>query len=265
MRFKDKVVWITGASTGIGEALTRALIKEEARLVLSSRTEEELDQVKEYCHRNKADFMLLAFDLEKTGNYQDLVDQAIARFGQIDILISNAGISQRAYAHETDPSVVRKILEINFFSAVELTSRVLPVMLKAGGGSIAVTSSISGIFGFPMRSAYAASKHALSGYFETMGIELRNRNVFVTIAYPGRVQTGISLNALQKDGTVWGRMDEGQQQGISVDKCARIYLRAIYKRKRTVYIGGKELLMVYFKRYLPRLFYLLVGRLDPNR
>jgi short-subunit dehydrogenase len=265
MRFKNKVVWITGAGTGIGEALTRALIKEEARLVLSSRTEEELEQVREHCLRNQTDFMLLPFDLVKTENYQALADQVVARFGRIDILINNAGISQRAYAHETDPTVVRKILEINFFSAVELTGCVLPVMLQAGGGSIAVTSSISGIFGFPMRSAYAASKHALSGYFESMGIELRNRNVFVMIAYPGRVQTGISLNALQKDGTVWGKMDVAQQQGISADKCARRYLDAIYKRKRTVYIGGKELLMVYFKRYVPWIFYRLAGSLDPNK
>jgi len=264
MRFKDKIVWITGSGTGIGEGLTRAFAREGAKLILSSRTMEELGQVNDWCRQNNIDYMLLPYDMEKHNNYRELVDQVISRFGRIDVLVNNAGISQRALSHETDPEVIRKIFEINFFSAVQLTLCVLPYMLAGQGGSVAVTSSISGIFGFPQRSAYSASKHALSGFFETMGIELRSRNIFITLAYPGRIQTGISLNALQKDGSVWGRMDEGQKKGISVDDCARKYLNAIYKRKRSVYIGGKELLMVYFKRFVPWLFYRLVVRLDPN-
>jgi len=136
--------------------------------------------------------------------------------------------------------------------------------LEQGNGSIAASSSITGIFGFPLRSAYSASKHAVSGFFETLGIEMRSRNIFVTVAYPGRVRTDISKHSLQKDGRTWDEMDEGLDRGIPVEKCARRYMNAIYRKKRTVYIGGFELLMPYLKRYAPRLFYLAAGKVRPT-
>jgi len=264
MKFKDKVVWITGASSGIGEGLAHAFASEGARLVLHSLTMEELENVAGYCTQNKVDHMLLAFDLAKQNDYPALVKQVTDRFGRIDVLINNAGISQRSLTYETLTEVDRKIFEVNFFSALELTKSVLPLMLAQGSGSIAASSSITGIFGFPLRSAYSASKHAVSGFFETLGIEMRSHNIFVTIAYPGRVRTEISRHSLQKDGKSWDKMDDGLDRGISIKKCARRYLKAIYRKKRTVYIGGFELIMPYLKRYCPRLFYLAAGKVKPT-
>ena len=264
MKYKDKIVWITGASSGIGEGLAHAFAREGARLVLHSLTMEELENVAAYCTLNKIDHMLLAFDLAEPNDYPAVVKQVRDRFGRIDVLINNAGISQRALTHETLIEVDRKIFEINFFSALELTKSVLPLMLDQGYGSIAASSSITGIFGFPLRSAYSASKHAVSGFFETLGIEMRPNNIFVTVVYPGRVRTGISKHSLQKDGKTWDKMDDGLDRGISVEKCARRYLKAIYRKKRTVYIGGFELIMPYLKRYCPRLFYLAAGKVKPT-
>jgi dehydrogenase/reductase SDR family protein 7B len=264
MKFKDKVVWITGASSGIGEGLVHAFAREGARLVLHSLTFEELDNIAGYCTEHKVDHLLLAFDLSAHNDYPELVRKVTGRFGRIDVLVNNAGISQRALAQETLTEVDRKIFEINFFSAIELTKAVLPVMLAQGYGSIAASSSITGLFGFPLRSAYAASKHAVSGFFETLGIEMRSGNIFVTVAYPGRVRTEISKHSLRKDGSTWDRMDEGLDRGISVKRCARRYLRAIYRKKRTVYIGGFELIMPYLKRYCPPLFYLAAGKVKPT-
>ncbi len=264
MKFRDKVVWITGASSGIGEGLAHAFAREGARLVLHSLTMEELENVAAHCTENNVEFMLLAFDLAQPNDYPALVKQVTDRFGRIDVLINNAGISQRALAHETLTAVDRKIFEINFFSAVELTKAVLPVMMARGSGSIAASSSITGIFGFPLRSSYSASKHAVSGFFETLGIEMRPHNIFVTVSYPGRVRTEISKHSLQKNGETWDKMDDGLDRGISVEKCARRYLKSIYRKKRTVYIGGLEIIMPYLKRYCPRLFYLVAGRVKPT-
>ena len=264
MKFKDKVVWITGASGGIGAALALAFAREGARLVLHDQSPEKLEGIRKSLEESATEYLLLAFDLTAKNDYGSFVRQVTERFGRIDVLINNAGISQRALAHETTMEVDRKILEINYFSATELTRQVLPVMLSSGGGSVAATSSISGLFGFPLRSSYAASKHAVSGYFETLGLELRSRGIYVTIAYPGRIRTDISLHSLQKDGRSWNKMDRAQQRGLSPEACARKYMKAIYRKKRTVYIGNFELLMAYIKRYCPPLFYLLASRVRPT-
>lgn len=264
MKYKDQVVWITGASRGIGAALALAFAREGASLVLHARSMDRLEGIRQSLEETSAETMLLPFDLSAKNDYAALVRRVTERFGRIDVLVNNAGISQRALAHETTMEVDRRIFEINYFGATELTRQVLPVMLQAGGGSVAVTSSISGLFGFPMRSTYAASKHAVSGYFETLGLEMRSRGVFVTIAYPGRIRTDISLHSLQKDGKSWNKMDQGQQRGISAEACARKFLRAIYRKRRTVYIGNFELIMPYLKRYCPRLFYLLASKVSPT-
>jgi short-subunit dehydrogenase len=205
----------------------------------------------------------LPMDLANRESIEKTVPLALDKFGTIDVLINNGGISQRAYTWETNLEVDYKIMNINYFGAVILTKAILPGMIKAGSGYIAVTSSITGKFGFPLRSAYSASKHALHGFFETLGIELANKNISVTIAMPGRVQTNISIHALTKDGTGHGKMDPGQAGGIPADVCARKYLDAIYHRKREVLIGGKELMMVRLRRFLPVLFYKIARRIEP--
>jgi dehydrogenase/reductase SDR family protein 7B len=263
MKFENKVVWITGASSGIGEALAYEFTREGAKTILSSNEAEELQRVKNRCEEMGGESFVLFLDMLDSMALEGSVKIAVERFGGIDILINNAGISHRSVVNETDVEFDRKIMEIDFFSYVILSKNILSYMLKKGGGHIAVTSSITGLFGFPLRSAYAAAKHAVKGYFETMGIELRDKNIFVTIAYPGRIRTNISFRALTRDGKEQGKIDKGLAAGMPVEKCAKKYMHAIYKKKRSVLIGGKELLMVYIRRFFPCLFWKMVNRVSP--
>ena len=260
MNFHNKVIWITGASSGIGEALAYAFAQEKAKVIISSNEPEELNRVKENCHN----CFVVPFDLTDTEQIHNAVEKVVQEFGNIDILINNGGISQRALAIETPIDIDRKIMEINYFGQIALTKNVIPYMIKNGGGHIAVTTSITGKFGFPLRSAYSASKHALYGFFETLRQELKNEKIHITIACPGRVKTNISINAVTKNGNPYGQMDDGQAQGISVEKCAEKYLSAIRKNKKEVYIGGKEILMVYIKRFFPRAFNKIVNNINPT-
>jgi dehydrogenase/reductase SDR family protein 7B len=262
--FKNKLCWITGASSGIGEALAVELAKEGANLILSSNQPEELERVHGKCSKLTNYCKLVAFDLSKPYEVQKTAEEIIKDYGTPFLLIHNGGISQRSLIADSSMDLHRKIMEIDFFSYVLITKTVLPSMIKANEGYIAATSSISGKFGFPLRSAYASAKHAIQGFFETLRIEMLPHNISVTIAYPGRVSTNISVNALKSDGTAHGTMDPGQAGGISAEKCAKIYLKAIKRRKPEVLIGGKELLMVHIKRFFPRLFFKLVSKIDPK-
>ena len=263
MKIKGKTAWITGASSGIGEALAYEFTREGARTILSSNEPEELDRVRRKCEEMGGQSKVIFIDMLDSQALVMSVDKAINSFGHLDILINNAGISHRSVVNETDVAFDRKIMEIDFFSYLILSKNILPHMLERGGGQIAVTSSISGLFGFPLRSAYSAAKHAVKGYFETMGIELREKNIFITIAYPGRIRTDISFHAWTKDGKAQGTMDKSLATGMPVEKCARIYLNAVYRKRRSVLIGGKELLMVYIYRFCRWLFWKMVGKVSP--
>ena len=264
MKFKDKIIWITGAASGIGEALAYQSVEYGAKLILSDIDRSGLSRVAASCESSGATVLKLPFDLSSRQSIEQAVKTALECFSKVDVLINNGGISQRSLTWETSLEVDHKIMGINFFGAVTLTKAVLPHMIQQGGGYIAATSSITGKFGFPLRSAYAASKHATQGFFETLGLELSDRNISVTIAMPGRVRTNISMNALTRDGTPHGKMDPGQATGIPAERCARIYLDAIYKKKHEVLIGGKELMMVHIRRFLPALFYRMARRIRPE-
>jgi dehydrogenase/reductase SDR family protein 7B len=263
MKFKDKIIWITGAASGIGEALAYQSVKYGAKLILSDIDEPRLKTVADQCRNMGAEVLELLLDLGSRESIEKAVPQALSAFNKVDVLINNGGISQRSLTWETPPEVDYRIMNINFFAAVLLTKAVLPGMMEQGSGYIAVTSSITGKFGFPLRSAYSASKHAAQGFFETLGIELADKNISVTVAIPGRVQTNISVHALTKDGTPHGEMDPGQAEGIPADVCARKYLDAVYKQRKEVLIGGKELMMVHLRRFFPRLFYRIAGKIKP--
>lgn len=264
MKFKDKVIWITGAASGIGEALAYKSAGYGAKLVLYDIHETGLESVAARCREMNTEALALPMDLSNRESIESAVKDAFPHFGRVDVLINNGGISQRSLTLETPLEVDYRIMNINFFGAVILTKLVLPYMVEQGGGAIAVTSSITGKFGFPLRSAYSASKHAVQGFFETLGIELAEKNISVTVAMPGRVRTNISFNALTRDGTPHGEMDPGQASGIPADVCAAKYLNAIHKRRHEVLIGGKELTMVHLRRFLPRLFFRLAGKIKPE-
>ena len=258
-------VWITGASSGIGEACAYEYAAKGASLVLTSSSKERLDAVAAGCReRGASGVCVLAYDLEDPVGIDLLVREAWDSFNGVDILFCNAGISQRTRVEDTSMDMVRKIMEINFFAPVAIAKLVLPRMIAAGGGNIAVTTSIAGRFGFPLRCAYSSSKFALYGFFESLQAENPDNGIKVTMVCPGRVKTNISLNALDKGGARYGKMDPGQAGGLDVGKAASRIVRAIEKGQREVLVGRRELLMVYIKRFFPDLCARITTRLKPT-
>ena len=257
-------IWITGASSGIGEACACRYAEQGARLVLTSSSAERLETVAAKCRElGASEVAVLPYDLSVTEGIDILVEKAWAVFKGIDIVMLNAGISQRTNVEDTSMEMVRKIMEINYFAPVAIAKELLPRMVSAGGGKIAVTTSIAGRFGFPLRCGYSSSKFALYGFFETLQAEYHNAGIRVTIICPGRVNTNISRYALDKGGKPHGVMDPGQAGGMSAEKAAQIITRAISKGKREVLVGRKELLMVYIKRFFPGLCATLARKIKP--
>lgn len=261
--FKDKVIWITGASSGIGEALAFEFAKQEARLILSARREDELKRIGTLTKLTDLDLLILPFDLENTSNASGLTAQVINKFGRIDMLINNGGYSQRSEAMETSIDIDRQLMEVNYFSHVNLTKAVLPYMKRQKGGQIVVISSIAGKFGFYLRSSYSAAKHALHGFFESLRLETEKFGIKTLIVCPGKIKTNVSLNAVTADGKKHDKMDPSHQDALSAEECAKQIISGILKNKEEILIGGKEILLVKIKRLLPKVFSKLVRRQNP--
>ncbi|MHC1734013.1 MAG: SDR family NAD(P)-dependent oxidoreductase [Bacteroidales bacterium] len=261
--FTGKVVWITGASSGIGEALVKAFAGGGSRVIASSSDSTGLARVAGECSSMPGSVIAVPFDLTDTSGIEDLTADVVKREGRIDMLLNIGGISQRAMLKDTPLWLDRKIMEINYFGTIALTKAVLPHMLACGRGHIAATSSISGRFGFPLRSAYSASKQALHGFFETLLLEHGKDNIRVSVIIPGRVQTAISMHALTAAGKEHGKMDDGQKGGVLPEKAARQIIRGLAKNKREILVGSSELLMLHLRRFLPALFFRIAGRIKP--
>ncbi len=261
MRFNDQIVWVTGASSGIGEALAYAFSREGAKLILSGRREAELERVKAACATAPENILVLPLDLVQFDSLPEKAKQAAARFGRVDVLVNNGGISQRSLVAETKLEVDLAVMNTNYFGTIALTKAVLPQMLARRSGHIVVISSLMGYLDTPLRSAYAASKHALHGYFDCLRSEVWEQNVKVTLVCPGYISTDISLNALTADGSKYAQMDANQAKGLSAEACAMQTLNAIATGKEEVIIGGKEVLAVYAKRFLPRLYSRVVRKI----
>ena len=259
---QHKVIWITGASSGIGEALVYECAKRNARLVLSARRHEALLRVAQQAGLNESNSLILSFDLSDTSRVQDYVKIVTGKFGTIDLLINNGGQSQRAEALDTGEATERRLFEINYFSAVNLSKAVLPVMLKNGTGKIVVISSIAGKFGFYLRSTYSAAKHALYGYFESLRLEIETKGISVLMVSPGKIKTNVSINAEAGTGS-HNKMDESHENALSPESCARQIIKGILKDKEELFIGGKELLAVKLKRFFPGLFGYVIRKQSP--
>ncbi|MDR2910318.1 MAG: SDR family NAD(P)-dependent oxidoreductase [Bacteroidales bacterium] len=263
MNFSGKTIWITGASSGIGRAVAIEISKNRAHLILSGRNETALLEVAEKCVQNGSTAETLAFDLGDEVSVNNAVQYILSRKVEIDALYQFGGISQRSFAVETPLYVDRKIFEVNYFGAVTLARAVLPGMINNGGGHIAVTSSIVGKFGFPYRSSYSASKHALHGFFESLQAENANKNIRVSVIIPGRIKTGISVNAIDKHGNQHSKIDDGQNKGMPAEESAKIICRKLKKEKKEILVGGKEIMMVHIRRFLPALYYNLAPKIKP--
>lgn len=262
--FTNKVVWITGASSGIGEALSAAFAAEGAKLVLSARRKEELERVKNTLGLKDDSVLILPFDLANSSEVNSLTQQVITKFGRIDILVNNGGLSQRALTKDTSLETDRQIMEVNFFGTIALSKSVLPLLIKQKSGHIVVMSSISGKFGFYLRSAYSASKHALHGFFDSLRMEVYTDNVKVLIVCPGKINTNISINAVNGSGGKHNKMDESTEKGMSAAECARQILNGINNNEEEIYIGGKELKAVWMKRIFPKWFSKIIRKQKPE-
>ena len=257
--YSNKIVWITGASSGIGKETAIQLAQKGAKLVLSARNSAELEKLKGSLP-NSSHHFVLPLDLEKSDNFNDLAALVIKEMGRIDILVNNGGISQRATASETTMEVNRKIMEVNFFGNIALTKAVLPYMQAQKSGQFLVISSISGKFGFFLRSAYSASKHALHGYYDSLALEEEHNGIKVTIVCPGKINTPISTNAIGGKGEKHGVMDHNQAKGMPVSSCVREMLSGLEKQKRELLIGNKEIMAVKIKRFFPNLFWKIIKK-----
>jgi short-subunit dehydrogenase len=261
MNIKDKVIWISGASSGIGEALAYAVAKEGAILVLSARREQELKRVADNCKIEFKNYLILPLDLEFSDNIEEKVMLVLQRFGRIDVLINNSGVGHRTRALHTSTEIDRKIMEVNFFGTINLTKAVAKVMQKQKSGKLVVVTSIMGKYGLPLYSTYSASKHALFGYFESLRQELHKDNISVLIATPGFINTDVSTKLLREDGSAYGIKSEAQEKGMSATDCAKGILKAIKTNRDHKYVGGYEIFSVFVKQYFPKLFYKLMRKM----
>ncbi len=260
MRLADRVVWITGASTGIGKALALALADAGARLILSARNRERLDAVRA-ATAHPARVHVLALDVADHDALPARAEQALGLEGRVDVLVHNAGVGQRSPAADTELHVTRRILDVNFLGPVALTRAVLPSMRARQNGHLVVVSSVLGTFGAKRRSSYAASKHALHGFFDSLRAELADEGIRVTLICPGYIRTPISEQALTADGTPHGRADPGQASGMDPARCAARMVRAIEREQREVVIGGWETAGVWLKRWCPWLLARILRRM----
>jgi dehydrogenase/reductase SDR family member 7B len=257
-RFEGQWVWITGASSGIGEACARAFAREGARLVLSARRREELERVAAACGAREV--LVEPMDQSDTGSLDAVVERVLARTGGVDVMVHNAGVSQRSRAIDTKVSVDERIMRVNYLGPVALTKALLPSMVRRKKGHFVVVSSLVGVFGTPLRSSYSASKHALHGFFESLRAEHHGDGLRVTVVCPGFVQTEVSRNALTGDGSPQGTMDDATAKGITADECAAGLLDATAREREEVYVGGRERLAVYLRRYAPPVFSFFIRR-----
>lgn len=263
--FKDKTVWITGASSGIGEALSYEFARQGANVILSARRESALERVKTQCstYTDVSKVQILPIDVKESSTFPEKVQKAMSFYNAIDILLNNAGISQRGGALETEVWVEKEIFEVNYFGTVALTRAVLPKMLERRSGSVVCVSSIAAMVATPLRSTYAASKHALHGYYDALRAELKGTGVNVTIVAPGYVRTDISKNALKVDGNPQKTMDRKTNDGMAPEKCAMQIVEAVKRKKIEAHIGGMEKYAVYIRALFPTLAAWMVARIKP--
>lgn len=259
MTFNDKVVWITGASSGIGKHLALELSKINCKLILSARRTEELEKVKQLC-ATPSSVYVLPFDLADIKSMHHIVKNAISVFGRVDILINNGGISQRSPIINTTIDVDRKLMEIDYLGTVALSKSLLPHFISNKTGHFVVVSSLMGKFSSPLRSAYCGAKHALHGFFNALRLEHSKDQIKVTLICPGFVNTNVARNALIGDGSQQGYQDDMTENGLNVDVFVKKMIKAIRKEKYEAYIGKFERFGVYVQRLSPKWIHWLVMR-----
>lgn len=248
---KDKVVIITGASSGIGEALARKFAAGGSSLVLAARRIDRLTALKE--ELRDAEVLVVQADVTDAGDCQNLVNAAVEKFGRIDILINNAGISMRSLFEEVELDVIRRVMDVNFWGTVYCTKFALPHLLQAKGSVVGVIS-IAGHVGLPGRTGYAASKFAVRGFLDTLRIENLKKGLHVLVAAPGFTASEVRLSALNARGLQQGESPRDEGKMMSAETCADHIYTAVRKRKRELiltFVEGK--LTVFLGKFFPAL------------
>ncbi len=256
---ENKTIWITGASSGIGEALTYALSERGCKLILSSRKKDALEKVQMHC-AHPENVRIVPLDVSDFDILPEKANIALSAFGSIDILINNAGISQRSLIIDTDLEVYKRIMDVDFFGAVALSKAVLPHFVERQKGHFVTISSLMGKFSSPQRSGYCAAKHALHGFFDALRMEHEADNIGVTLVCPGFVRTNVAKNALKGDGNPKNEQSESIANGIPVAVAAQKIISAVERKKFEVYMGQKEVFGVYLKRFFPIILHRVVSK-----
>jgi short-subunit dehydrogenase len=253
--FTNKVVWITGASSGIGEALAITFARQGAKLILSARRKEELERVKESCNLPEDHVLVLPMDVADFGSIYELAKQALTHFNGVDILVNNAGVSHWTKVKDLSQDVIRKVFEVNFFGGITLTQAVLPHMLEKKQGKIVVISSVLGKMVVQKQAAYNASKHALQGFYDTLRLEVAKEGLGVLLVCPGFVRTNVAKNSLSKEGVAINQDNEKIQKGLDPVYVSEKILKAIENNNEEIIIAGApEKFAIVLRRLFPSLF-----------
>ena len=263
--FENQVVWITGASSGIGEALAKAFAAEGAKTVLSARRQGELERVKQSCVEQGADgsnVLVLPLDVTDYDAMPGAMQSVLDTFGRVDFLFNNAGIAQRSTCIETELEVYQKIFDVDVMGQIALTKQVLPHMIERKSGHIAITSSVAGKVGVSHRTGYCAAKHAMMGFFDSLRPEVSRHGIKVTTVTPGYIKTQVAEHALVGDGTEFGHTDKNIAGGMDVDRCAAVILAGLRKGKLEIAVGdGPEMKALWVKRFFPNTLFRMVEKL----
>nr|CAG4648694.1 EOG090X07KM [Polyphemus pediculus] len=267
LSLEGKVVLITGASSGLGEALAQGFYKEGCKLILASRKSPELERVRDQLlgsSYRKGDVyppVIIKLDLEETNIIPDKVKTILGIYGHVDILVNNAGVSYRGEILNTALDVDVKIMKVNYFGTVMLTKALLPSMVEHKSGHILMIGSIQAKLAIPFRSAYAAPKHALQAFSDCLRAEMKSHNIGVTVINPGYIRTSLSMNALTGSGQLYGKMDETTESGADPHEAAEAIVEAVKLRRDEVQLCSLYYRIVIYLRVLfPNVFFLAMGR-----
>lgn len=262
-KLKDKVIVITGASSGIGEAMGREYAAAGARVVLGARSVEKLEKVAAEIRAAGGEVAVCGVDVVKAEECKRLIDTAIGAFGRIDVLVCNAGLSMRAIFDDVDLDVLHRLMDVNFWGTVNCCKYALP-WLQASRGSVVGISSVAGLHGLPGRTGYSASKYAMTGFLETLRIENLKKGLHVMVACPGFTASNVRFSALTADGSQQGETPRNESKMMTAAEVARIVGRGIIRRRRLCLMEAEgratHIIKKFAPRFLDRMFYMVMAR-----
>jgi len=250
---ENKVVVITGASSGIGKALAFEFASRGSKVVLAARNTDKLKEVENELLANGTEVLSVKTDVSIEEDCKNLIEKSVQHFGEIDVLINNAGISMRALFADLDLSVLKQLMDVNFWGTVFCTKYAMPYITRAKGSVVGVIS-IAGYIGLPARSGYSASKYAIRGFLDTLRVENLKTGVHVLVAAPGFTASNVRNVALTADGSSQGETPRDEDKMMSAEECARLIAKAVVKRKRELimtFVEGK--VTVWLKKWFPSL------------